>query len=109
MLAQSRFTLAAQRRAFSLLELLAVVTILGIIAALVLYRISNVTDDAKAKVQLHHISELNTAIEHFYMINEAWPSSLNDLVPDHLPDGIPAPPTGGAYSIDPTTHRAIAQ
>ncbi len=98
-----------RQRGFSLLEMLAVVTILGIIAALILYRITNVTDTAKEKVQLHQIAEMNTAIEHYYMIHEAWPATLNDLIPDHLPDGIPAPPTGGTYTIDPATHRAIAQ
>ena len=97
-----------QRRGFSLLELLAVVTILGVIAAIILYRVIGVTDSAKEKVQLHQISELNTAIEHYYMAHEAWPSTLNDLVPDHLPDGVPTPPTGGTYGIDGTTHRAVA-
>lgn len=97
-----------QSRGFSLLELLAVVTILGVIAALILYRVTGVTDDAKAKVQLHQVAELNMAIEHYYMINEAWPASLNDLVPEHLPDGIPTPPTGGTYSINAITHRAEA-
>jgi len=96
------------RRGFSLLELLAVVTIIGIIAALIIYRVNGVVDGAKDKVQLHQISELNTAIEHYYMANEAWPASLNDLVPDHLPDGVPTSPNGDTYSIDPVTHRAIA-
>ena len=97
------------RRGFSLLELLAVVTILGVIAAIVLYRTAGVVDDAKQKVQLHHLTELNMAIEHYYMVHEAWPSSLNDLVVEHFPDGIPAPPTGGTYAINATTHRAEVQ
>lgn len=95
-----------QRRGFSLLELLAVVTILGVIAAIILYRVTGVVDDAKQKVQMHHLTELNTAIEHYYMANEAWPATLNDLVPEHLPDGIPTPPTGGSYDIDAVTHRS---
>jgi prepilin-type N-terminal cleavage/methylation domain-containing protein len=98
----------ARRRAFSLLELLAVVTIIGVIAALIIYRVNGVVGGAKDKVQLHQISELNMAIENYYMANEAWPASLNDLVPGHLPDGVPTPPNGGTYTIDPATHRAIA-
>lgn len=98
-----------RRRGFSLLELLAVVTILGVIAAIILYRILGVTDGAKQKVQLHQIAELNMAIEHYYMDNEAWPSALTDLVPTYLPDGIPDPPTGGTYTINVGTHRAEAQ
>lgn len=97
------------RRGFSLLELLAVVTILGVIAAIILYRVTGVVDEAKEKVQIHHLTELNTAIEHYYMANEAWPATLNDLVPGHLPDGIPTPPTGGAYGIDAVTHRAVVE
>lgn len=98
-----------RRRGFSLLELLAVVTILGVIAAIILYRVLGVTDGAKQKVQLHQIAELNMAIEHYYMDNEAWPSALTDLVPTYLPDGIPDPPTGGTYTINGGTHRAEAQ
>jgi general secretion pathway protein G len=98
-----------RRRGFSLLELLAVVTILGVIAAIVLYRTANVVDDAKQKVQMHHLTELNTAIEHYYMVHETWPATLNDLVTEHFPDGIPDPPTGGTYGINATTHRAEVQ
>lgn len=98
-----------QRSAFSLLELLAVVTILGVIAAIILYRIVGTTDQAKEKVQLHQIAELNMAIEHYYMDNEAWPSALTDLVPTYLPDGIPDPPQGGTYGINNSTHRAEQQ
>jgi general secretion pathway protein G len=97
------------RRGFSLLELLAVVTILGVIASIILYRTATVVDDAKQKVQSHHLTELNMAIEHYYMTHEAWPSSLNDLVADHFPDGIPTPPTGGTYTINAVTHRAEVQ
>jgi general secretion pathway protein G len=98
-----------RRRGFSLLELLAVVTILGVIAALILYRVTGVSDGAKAKVQLHQIAELNMSIEHYYMQYESWPPTLNALVPEHLPDGIPTPPTGGTYVINPVTHRAEKQ
>jgi prepilin-type N-terminal cleavage/methylation domain-containing protein len=96
-----------RQRAFSLLELLAVVTIIGVIAALIIYRVNGVVDGARSKVQLHQISELNMAIENYYMAHEAWPTALTDLVPEHLPDGIPTPPTGGTYGIDPSTHRAV--
>lgn len=99
----------ARRAAFSLLEMLAVVTILGIIAAIILYRVSNVTQDARVKVQTHHIAALNLAIEHYYMDNEVWPTTLTDLVPTYLPDGVPDPPTGGSYGINNTTHRAEVQ
>jgi len=111
MIATFKYTrsVTRRRRGFSLLEMLAVVIILGVIAAIILYRVIGATDSAKEKVQLHQIAELNMAIEHYYMDNEAWPSALTDLVPTYLPDGIPTPPVAGTYGINNTTHRAEQQ
>jgi type II secretion system protein G len=94
-----------RKKGFSLLELLAVVTILGIIAAIIVPRVTVSSDSAKDKVQAHQIATLNAAIERYYIDNNAWPSALADLVPDFVPDGIPTPPKGGAYSLNTTTNR----
>lgn len=90
---------------FSLLELLAVVTILGIIAAIIVPRVTVSSDSAKDKVQSHQMATLNAAIERYYIDNNAWPSALSDLVTDYVPDGIPTPPTGGTYGLNTTTNR----
>lgn len=98
------------RRGFSLLELLAVVVILGIIAAIVVPRVSTSSALAKQKVNLHNIATLNSAVERYYVNTGSWPSALTDLGTDYLPDGVPSVPTNSAltYSIDGTTHRVVA-
>jgi len=93
---------------FSLLELLAVVVILGIIAAIVVPRVSNSSKTAKQNTKHHTISALNSSIEQFYTETGNWPTNLSELVPNYLPDGVPAPPDGSpAYTIDATLHRVL--
>ena len=90
---------------FSLLELLAVVTILGIIAVVVVPRIGVQGFTAKAKVCDQYVSDVNAAIERYYFDTGSWPAQLSDLTPDYYPEAIPpCPATGVPYAIDPTTH-----
>jgi len=95
------------RPGFSLLELLAVVTLIGIIASLLVPRIQASSDSAKEKSCDHNRAELNSAIERFGITNGNFPSSLNDLnVLDYFPGGIPTcPVTENAYTINATTNR----
>jgi len=95
-----------KRKAFSLLELLAVVTILGIIAAIVVPRVQVSTDTAKTKVNAHNVATMNASIERYYVDKSSWPAALTDLGTDYLPDGVPSHPDGSStYGIDATTHR----
>ncbi len=99
---------ASSRSGFSLLELLAVVVILGIIAVIVVPRIAAPADTAKTNSKQHAVKTLNSAIEQYRVDEGDWPTSLKDLVPDYLPGGIPDPPDGGpAYTIDPVLHRVL--
>ena len=93
------------RRAFSLMELLLVVTIIGIIAAIVVPRIMAPTDAARTKVRESHITQMNQMIELYHIEQEAWPTALSDLVTDYLPEGLPTDPAGGTYSFNSTTNR----
>ncbi|TWT48815.1 type II secretion system protein [Botrimarina hoheduenensis] len=95
------------RRAFSLLELLAVVTILGVIAAIVLPRVTQGNDKAKQSVCAHNTGQLNSAIERYYLDNGVWPSAnLSELGVSggtYFPDGLPTCPVSSqAYRIDPS-------
>ena len=97
-----------RRQGFSLMELLAVVTILGIIAAIIVPRVTTSSDTAKQKVHEHNMGTINSAIERYYITNGSWPSAnLNELNdPAYFPDGIPVNPvTTGAYTMNATTHR----
>jgi general secretion pathway protein G len=99
------------RAAFSLMELLAVVTILGIIAALIVPRVVGGNDVAKEKSCLHNRTEINITVEQFYLHTGAWPANdLSDIAadPNYFPDGLPTCPVSGQpYRIDPATHRLI--
>ncbi len=94
---------------FSLLELLAVVTILGIIAAIIVPRVTVSSDNAKTKVAAHHKATINSAVERYYVNTGGWPANdLTDIGADvnYFPDGIPANPIdASAYTLNATTHR----
>ncbi len=98
-----------KRAGFSLMELLAVVTILGIIAAIIVPRVAVSSDTAKAKVNSHNRATLNAAVERWYIETGTWPANdLSDIGADvnYFPDGIPTNPTNGtAYTLNAATHR----
>jgi general secretion pathway protein G len=100
---------SSSRRGFSLLELLAVVTILGIIAVVVIPRISVSSITAKANVNNQNKSEINSAVERFYFSTGAWPANdLSDIGADtnYFPNGLPTNPVdGSAYTLNAATHR----
>ena len=94
---------------FSLLELLAVVTILGIIAAIIVPRVTISTDAAKQRVRDHHKATINSAVERWYIDKNSWPANdLSDIAADinYFPEGIPPNPVdSSAYTLNATTHR----
>ena len=98
-----------RRGGFSLLELLAVVTILGIIAVVVVPRISVSSAKAKTEADKQNKSEINSAVERWYFSNGTWPAdNLSDIGADtnYFPSGLPTNPvSGAAYSLSSTTHR----
>ena len=96
-----------KKSGFSLLELLAVVTILGIIAAIIVPRVTVSSDASKEKVRNHHASTINSAVERYYVNKGTWPTlAAIGADADYFPDGIPKNPvTDTIYVLDATTHR----
>ncbi len=98
-----------RRRGFSLLELLAVVTILGIIAAIIVPRVAVSSTTAKQKVRDHHKATINAAVERYYIDTGVWPANdLSDIAANvnYFPSGIPTNPVdSSAYTLNATTHR----
>ena len=94
---------------FSLLELLAVVIILGVIAAIVIPRISYSSVTAKQNACFQNKAEINSAVERWYFEKGTWPAdNLSDIGADttYFPSGMPTNPTNGAaYSLNSATHR----
>lgn len=99
-----------RKAGFSLLELLAVVTILGIIAVVVIPRITVSAGTAKANADSQNKAEINAAVERWYFEKGTWPANnLSDIGADanYFPQGIPTNPVNGsAYTLNATTHRA---
>jgi len=99
------------RAAFSLLELLAVVAILGILAAMLLPRVVVSTDKTKEATCHHSRGEINMTVEQYYIHTGTWPADdLSDIAADlnYFPSGIPTCPSSGQpYRLDPTTHRVV--
>ena len=99
----------SKRSGFSLMELLAVVTILGIIAAIIVPRVAVSSDTAKTKVNSHNKATINAAVERWYIEKGAWPANnLSDIGADanYFPEAVPTNPTSGAaYTLNATTHR----
>ena len=100
----------ARRNAFSLLELLAVVVILGILAAAIVPRVITSTADARTSVHQHNLGEINAAVERYYIDEGAFPATIANLTPDYLPDGVPDVPTDNTleYTLD-VNNRATTQ
>src|SRR5690349_21908953 len=98
-----------KKNGFSLLKLLAVVTILGIIAAIIVPRVTVSSATAKTKVRDHQKATINAAVERYYIDTNGWPANdLSDIGANanYFPSGIPTNPVDGtAYTLNATTHR----
>ncbi len=95
--------------AFTLVEILAVVVILGILAAVVVPRVLATSSTAKINSCYHNKVVINAAAEQWHFNTGAWPDHLlNDIGQDkdYFPDGVPVCQLdSAAYHLDHTTHR----
>ena len=106
---QSRSASRVARSAFTLIELLLVMVILAILAAVMVPKFTGRTEDARIKAAKGEISGIKTALDTFEIDNGRYPTTdegLNALVtrPGDLPNwkqGLPKVPT------DPWGHGYI--
>ncbi len=92
---------------FTLIEILFVVIVIGILAAIAIPRIVTSTATAKANACKANQAIINTQIEQYHLDTGSWPSSLSDVTESktYFPDGAPTCPSGGTYSMSTSTHR----
>ena len=97
------------KEGFSLLELLIVVVILGILAAVIIPRFTVSATEAKKNACAQNVANINTQVERWYFEKGSWPAvTLAEISadPTFFPEGISTCPLGsGAYTLDATTHR----
>ncbi len=89
-----------KRRAFSLVELMIVVLILGALAAIAIPRITGGAQTARINACRSNVDLINSQIELYYQNTGDWPNNLKKVTTDtdYFPDGEPrCPVTGAVY------------
>jgi general secretion pathway protein G len=71
-------------RGFTLVELLVVIAILGVLAGVVVFSVSDITDNSASAACKTNLSLTRTAIESFRAVHGAYPTASTDLVPAYL-------------------------
>ncbi len=97
----------SRKRGFSLLELLAVITIIGALAAIIIPRLSGSTDAAKQAGAAQYRSDLNDALETYYFENGSFPPDLETLhTSGYYSEPIPLNPvTNQPFELNPANGR----
>ena len=99
--------MSSARRGFTLVEVIMVVVLVGILAAIVIPRITYSKAQAQRAACNATVSMLNSQVEYYYADRGAWPGSVGELAPNYV-DQVPAScPLGSIYVYNITTHRVI--
>ena len=72
------------QRGFTLIELIIVVTIIGILAGIAVVQVKNSVRKAEEAALMKNLHDMRTAIDNFYADKQRLPSSLEELVPNYI-------------------------
>lgn len=99
------------RRGLTLLELVAVVTIVAVLAGIVLPRLVGPREESLRQACFVHQGDIEIQARLWHRKQGAWPATnLSDVGADpaYFPDGLPLCPLDGtAYQLDATTHNVV--
>ena len=102
---------AEPRRSFSLLELLIVVVILGVLAAVVIPHFVLRSARVNKRACMQNKAIINEQVERWHFDKGFWPADdLSDIGADpaYVPNGIPRCPVKNTrYKLVPETHRVL--
>lgn len=96
-----------RRHGFSLLEMLAVTTLIGIVAAVIVPRLGQIGSHAKSNVCHQYKADLNTAAEKYFLATGDFPRQDADLADDEYygPVVPVCPVDGSSYQFNPSSGR----
>ena len=99
------------RRAFTLIEMLATVVLIGIVATIIIVRVWGVHDDGKRQACYTNRGDIEVQVQRWWRISGGPPNSnLSDIYADddYFPNGaLTCPVDGTAYTIDTATGEVI--
>lgn len=79
------------QRGFTLIELMVVVTIVGILAGVAIANVKHAQRKANEAALKYNLHEMRKAIDNFYADKQRYPTDLTELTPNYLRD-IPKDP-----------------
>ncbi|MCK4519553.1 MAG: prepilin-type N-terminal cleavage/methylation domain-containing protein [Candidatus Omnitrophica bacterium] len=94
-----------RKKGFTLIEVLFVVIVIAVLAAIAIGRITTTTVTAKANACKANQAIMNTQIEQYNLNTGSYPADNVAFLSflentDYFPDGPPECPSGGTYSMD---------
>ena len=92
------------KKAFTLIELLIVIAIIGTLVAVAVARFANLASDRNYRVCQANLRTLNSAISVYRVQENAWPYNGTTTVPTNVATAgyvleIPACPSAGVYGL----------
>jgi len=98
------------QKGFTLIELVVVMAILAVIAALAVPKVGTVLNESKAKAHNNNLDLIAHAAELYYDQKGTLPTDMTTLVDDHYLKAIPGVPhkdIGSEYSLSITANGVV--